>query len=869
MKSIIRMLLPLGMVLCGLCTSVGATDFPRWRGENSNGSAGETAMPLITSWNDVRVAWVSEVKSPQPWNYSVVRGRTQWPRSVLCNGGMAEPTIFDGKVYINFFRPSGTELKPVDTDKWQASGLPGYTLLHADEVITCMDAATGRTIWETVWEGTEANLIEAYGEHINMCIADGRVYAFGVTGLIYCADAKTGEKLWVASVPSHNNWAKYNGKALAEIANTPPLMDPPHPEGGSLDRETYNSCLVVADGVVVAGEWSRADCLFGFDAKTSKELWRNAQASGGLVPPLRWLHEGKEYLITTGNTIHCLEPKTGKILWTSGVVDRGPYDAATGAIDGDLLVVHGQPPAGSPKGIQSWACYQLSLKGAEKVWSVDTKYGSAGYVAPVIHRGYAWLPGNGAKGGVFVCADMKTGKVVSEIAGFLLEATCPGPLAMGDLLIHGRGEGITLINIADPKAPKLIGFMVQPASLCTSSTAADGFIYSRGAERVVTCLDVRTPASRTSPAKHDDMATALLTIQLENALKLGKSPTVFLRAKDGGFPQAWATVPDTKYPDVFDTQKLKIAGNVLSGQAKLMTAGTFYDYKINATLNDGMITGDYEGSYPGVPLENTVSGTMLAAAGKNCVLKLTWTRNWFNGSGQVHEHNMFVTVADGKVTKVELIPRRGIALNNQYFNPTIEQYDLKYDGVKFTGSLTLDMKCSGATPGHYTWNFDVAPLNNLMRGTIDVIHEGVHKGTYECYGDATVPATEPVTLANSVVWIDLKESVRYENDTAGYTDTRIYATIKEGKGVTGSAIVRSSGGMQRADVSGLHVEGNHLKGPVEVWMKGDGYVIRTEAYSIYNIDVVIDGTTINGEYTGTFDKRENVKGKISGTYAND
>ncbi|MEI7832211.1 MAG: hypothetical protein WCJ56_03300, partial [bacterium] len=141
MKSIIRMLLPLGMVLCGLCTSVGATDFPRWRGENSNGSAGETAMPLITSWNDVRVAWVSEVKSPQPWNYSVVRGRTQWPRSVLCNGGMAEPTIFDGKVYINFFRPSGTELKPVDTDKWQASGLPGYTLLHADEVITCMDAA--------------------------------------------------------------------------------------------------------------------------------------------------------------------------------------------------------------------------------------------------------------------------------------------------------------------------------------------------------------------------------------------------------------------------------------------------------------------------------------------------------------------------------------------------------------------------------------------------------------------------------------------------------------------------------------------------------------------------------------------------------
>jgi hypothetical protein len=226
-------------------------------------------------------------------------------------------------------------------------------------------------------------------------------------------------------------------------------------------------------------------------------------------------------------------------------------------------------------------------------------------------------------------------------------------------------------------------------------------------------------------------------------------------------------------------------------------------------------------------------------------------------------------VANGQVTQVELVPRRGSAQNNQYFNPTIEKYDLHFDGRKFTGSLVLNMKCAGATPGHYTWEFDAAPQNNLFRGSIRVTRDGAAAKTFEVWGDAAVPDTEPVVPAHAVYTVDLKQCVRFDNDTAGLVDTRLYLTTEEGKGVSASATVRGSGGLHRTDVSGLCVEGARLRGQVQVWMKGDGYLIRTDAHSVYGLDLEIGDHQVTGTYAGLFDVREPRRGKITGTYVNE
>jgi outer membrane protein assembly factor BamB len=860
-------------------------DFPRWRGDKSNGSAGETAMPLVKSLQDVRVAWVSQALSPHPWNHSVVRGRTQWPRTVLANGGYCMPAVSDGKVYVSFYRPSGTVDK-TEEDKWTKTGLRGYRLLHADQVIVCMDARTGRTLWEAVWPQSEANLIELYGGHNNICIADGHAYAIGNTGLLYCADAKTGQKKWVVPVgPSASNWAQYNGSYLRGKPGDGPVgkadaPDAPHPLGGSLNAETYNICPVVADGVIVTGEWSKGPCLMGFDARTGKHLWRQPKAASSLVPPLRWVWQGREYLVVAGSAIHCLDPRTGNVLWTAGEIGNTGCDAATPAIEGDLLVAHG--PVRAQRDLpsekkESWVCYRLSATGAQKVWSLDGRYPSGTYIAPVIHRGHVWL--NFERDGVrddeddtapaarsaIACVELASGKVISEVAGVTLSAVCPGPAAMGDLLVYQGGEYVWLMDISDPAKPKYWGTMPQPVGICCSASVADGLMYFRSAERLVACLDLRAPAARTAAGRHDDPAQARYELTLDGALRDGGTPRFYLHSGDGAFPQTWATSPPAHgHPDVLEPGTLKLAGGRIAGQVKALLGGTPYEYRLALNLKDGQVEGEYEDLYVGVPVKGDATGTMLALAQKNATLTLSWPRHWVGGQNQGHEHTMTAIVKDGKVTDVAIAPRLP---HRPGISGTIERQNLVFDGKTLTGTVVANIKTDHiAISGRYTLELDYTVANNLLSGRVRSTRDGAATTTHTAWGGATVPASEKVSPSQAVFTIDLSKSIRYQNALSGAMDTRLWFTTDGGVVSGGTASARENANLQKADVSGLKVGTDRVKGTVRIAVVGDGYVLRSNMNNVYDIDVAIDGTNVNGSYEGTCDSRQPRKGKVTGTY---
>jgi outer membrane protein assembly factor BamB len=882
----------LACALAGLLSCAVAADFTRWRGTNSNGSAGDTAMPLVKSWDDAGVAWVSEVKSPHPWNTSIVRGKTQWPRTVLANGGYCEPTLWDGKVYVAFYRPAGTEFKP-DTDPWTRHGLDAYSLAKADEVIVCMDAATGRTLWEAVWPLTEENKIEAYGGHNNACVADGRVYAISNGGNLYCADARTGKRLWMTGITG--------GGVITAIPEPP---QPPHPLGGSLDGTTYNCCPVVADGVVVTGGMGGRTSLVGFDAVTGKRLWANTGAIGGLVPPLRWVHEGKEYLICAAANLQCIEPKTGAVLWTGDVTGNDGYGAATPAIDGDLIVVHGpslKKVAGLPPDNQKgWICYRLSPTGAKEAWALSSAYIGTGYTAAIIHRGYAWLQFVRAKDAVglgnsedargktsFVCVEMATGKVVSEVNNVPLVSVCPGPMAMGDLLAYQSDQYVWLIDISDPAAPRYLGMKRQPSNYCSSITGADGFLYFRSAERLVVCLDVRKPEARPAIARHDDPKNARFDLTLDEGQRDGGTPRFFLRGRDGAFPQSWATVPeDYSYPDVVYPDSLSVADGKLAGKVSALLRGIPYTYNLSATLKDGVVEGEYEDTYHGIPIRNDITGTAVARAARNAVFTLSWPRQWVDGQNQGVEHKLYLTLTDGVITKVQLLPRLP---RRPDIHATTESFDLQFKDNTLTGFAILQVNITGAgISGRYRVDFDMALLNNLFSGTVQSTRDGFASTTYSpegftkvngggerpttthpAWGDAQVAAAEPFAPANAVYTLDLRNSLIKDNDTDGFFDTRLYVTVADGKVIGATANARGTAGLQRADASGVRLEGNRLKGRVDVWVNPDGYVFRSASHNVYNIDAKIDGNTAEGTYEGTYDWREVHKGRLFGTYVNE
>ena len=253
-------------------------DYPRWRGPNSDGAADEPGAKLIDSWADARLLWKSEQKNPVPFLWRPTRG---WPPKNLGNGGFAAPAIAGGRVYVAYWRPAGTiegrGYKVRDGDPRIAR------LIDADDVIICIDAKTGRTVWKTLFRKKGINWCQdSYGGHLVPCVADGKVYAIGSIGRAYCVDAKTGRKIWDASTGrTHRAWERYKAYCLKHglyphVRGGPKkeFFTPtpqPHPgvNRGSVASQSYNVCPMVAAGVAVFG--TPTGSLIGFDGQTGRQ----------------------------------------------------------------------------------------------------------------------------------------------------------------------------------------------------------------------------------------------------------------------------------------------------------------------------------------------------------------------------------------------------------------------------------------------------------------------------------------------------------------------------------------------------------------------------------------------------------------------
>jgi hypothetical protein len=80
-------------------------------------------------------------------------------------------------------------------DKWR---------IEADDVVVCLDAATGTVVWKRVFArcGLNLNGFDASGAQplLTPCAADGVVYAMGTAGRVYAMEAETGDVLWESMI---------------------------------------------------------------------------------------------------------------------------------------------------------------------------------------------------------------------------------------------------------------------------------------------------------------------------------------------------------------------------------------------------------------------------------------------------------------------------------------------------------------------------------------------------------------------------------------------------------------------------------------------------------------------------------------------
>ncbi len=482
--------------------------WPCFRGPNSNFTATNTGVQWVENLTLARPVWRSEEKLPgMPGRCGgLVRYLGGIYKEYVIGSG-ATPVVWDNKVYVKYFLPSGAPDQRALAHLKQTFGdeIPNLQniLVGADDIVICMDARTGKTLWKTVYRDTAFNTQEHKNgvNNLTAAVADGRVFAVGVTGRLFCLDAFTGKPLWDGNIGGkfeELERLRLEAKKLQRYVIT----------GMGLMNRDWGIAPAVAGGVLVCPDMK--DGMAGYDAATGRELWHHRNIAGMNTEAVVWKHQGRELVLAMQDNVATLiDPPTGKILWQQRPPAGFAYgvDSSAYAVTGDLMVLQqsfhiragsGLTVADSPTGVlNTFEGYRVTLEEATHLWSIAADGGFEYGQPPIVTNGAVFLGGRN----VLAAFDAQTGKELAKLQAETIASA--GHYFAGDGRVFVNRDGkhglIEMKSISpDPKNLRLLDktswLPPQPHSTSYSQFCAyplvDGRIFIRGHDGVY-CYDLR------------------------------------------------------------------------------------------------------------------------------------------------------------------------------------------------------------------------------------------------------------------------------------------------------------------------------------------------------------------------------------------
>ena len=442
--------------------------WPGWRGPAGNGMAVPDKHELVEVLGSANLAWISQ--EDLPGSHEPDLRKTKQKNASLISGGYSGPIVYDGRVYLYYYRPNGeeydekiagfqTKLHGYGRDKWY---------IDADDVVLCVDGQTGRTVWKKVFErkGVNLNGFNA-GEPqplLTPYASGGMIYAMGTGGRVYAVDAKTGALAWESHVGHRWETQRRVGSAAAHDRRMPRF------------RRDFGTTPVVAAGVVVCcdhseyfgGQRTYFSGLVGFDARSGRRVWHLEDICGMTASPVRWVHMGQEYVIASSDEINCIEPRTGKIVWT---LPGAEFPVAPG-LEGDILICN-RP------GKEGLCGYRMAPTGITKLWSAGRDY-VLSTCPPAVVNGRLYTVGAKA----LHCIDIPSGKVLGS---FDTEFVPGGLVGYRNRLLV---EGLQLFDLGGEEALISPSLWAPPHARGTTPAIADGRLFFRGPDALF-CYDLR------------------------------------------------------------------------------------------------------------------------------------------------------------------------------------------------------------------------------------------------------------------------------------------------------------------------------------------------------------------------------------------
>ena len=251
-------------VLSALQPAATSTDWPQWRGPNRDGSIG-AALPA------------------------------QWPEALTkrweipVGTGHASPVVSGNRVVV--IARQGDE-----------------------EIVRALDLTSGKEIWRAAYPApyvvNPAAQSHGPGPKSTPAIADGRVFTFGIGGILSAFDLASGRLLW--RIPAPDVLPQYG---------------------------TATSPLVDGTSVIAHVGGHDGGALTSFDAATGKPRWQwNGDGPGSGSPIIATVGGVRQLIAQTQKFLVGLNASTGTLLWQMPFTTDFDQNAFTPLVFRDLLI---------------------------------------------------------------------------------------------------------------------------------------------------------------------------------------------------------------------------------------------------------------------------------------------------------------------------------------------------------------------------------------------------------------------------------------------------------------------------------------------------------------------------------------------------
>jgi len=356
----------------------GAQDWPRWRGANGDG--------VVTGFTAPK-AWPDQLK--QRWKITV-------------GVGHSSPLVVGARVFL-------------------------HARAGENEVTAAYDLNTGKTIWQDSYPVTytmnPAATGHGKGPKSTPVYSDGKLYAFGITGVLSCYDAAKGRLLW------RKDFAK-------QFKTT-------SPDFGTAASPIIDRGLLI---VYVGGDKNGA--LKAFDPATGEEKWSCNGDGPGYATPVVVEIAGKRQIVTQSQQyLIGVWADNGSLLWKIPFTTAYDQNIVTPIRYKDLLIF-----SGINKGV-----FAVRVGWRDDKWTTDTVWENkevSMYMNSPLLAGDLLFGMSHKNKGQFFCLDAATGKTLWT--GDPRQGENAAMVIAGDTIFSLTNDADLIVTSAADKGAKMI-----------------------------------------------------------------------------------------------------------------------------------------------------------------------------------------------------------------------------------------------------------------------------------------------------------------------------------------------------------------------------------------------------------------------------